>query len=552
MRVALYARYSSDLQNQRSAADQLAALQRVVDQRGWTTAARFADEGISGATLGNRPGILALLAGAAARDFDLVLAEDLDRLARDQESAAHVRKRLAFADVALETLTQGRLEGQAGIMQSAFAGAMGELFLDNLRHKTRRGLEARVRGGFSGGGLCYGYSLVPGEEKGVLQVDEEQAAVIRRIFADYASGLPPRAIAIALNAEGVPGPRGGTWAPTTVSGDRRAGDGILCQELYIGVRVFNRRTFRKHPDTGARSGRLNPPELWIREAVPHLRIVSDEAWATVQARQKAMDGQPAHRSRRPKRLLSGLLRCSLCGGSMTLNGARFECTNHRDRGTCANSKTIAAARIEARVIEGVRTRLLSPAVITEAARTYQADMETARKAATQERLPLERELAELGRRIDRATEAYLSGQIELDAFAALQQPLKQRRTEISAQLQLAAGGNDQVVQLHPGAIEAYRRLAVDLHETLAAPDADEIRQIFRKLIERVDFVPEEGLGKFGLVVHGRLAGVLQVVAPRRAQNSKNPTAGDADCGVLLGAGARSGQYPTVLSVAFAA
>lgn len=551
MRVALYARYSSDLQNQRSAADQLAALQRLVDQRGWETVASYADEGISGATLGNRPGILALLAAAAVRDFDLVLAEDLDRLARDQESAAHVRKRLAFADVALETLTQGRLEGQAGIMQSAFAGAMGELFLDNLRHKTRRGLEARVRAGYSGGGLCFGYSIVPGEQKGVLQVDEDQAAVIRRIFADYAAGLPPRAIATALNAEGVPGPRGGTWAPSTVSGDRRAGDGILCQELYIGVRVFNRRTFRKHPDTGARSSRLNPPAMWIREAAPHLRIVSDEAWAAVQARQKALDGQPAHKSRRPKRLLSGLVRCSLCSGSMTLNGARFECTNHRDRGTCTNGKTIAAAKIEARVIEGVRTRLLSPAAIAEAARTYQADMEAARKLAIGQRLPLEREFAEVGRRIERATEAYLAGQLELDGFAAVHEPLKTRKAEISALL-LAAAAGDQVVQLHPGAVEAYRRLATDLHQVLAAPDADEVRQVFRKLIERVDFTPEQGHGKFSLLVHGRLAGILQVVDRSQAQNAKNPTAGVTDCGVFLGAGAGSGQYPTILTNSFAA
>jgi site-specific DNA recombinase len=551
VRVALYARYSSDLQNQRSAADQLAALQRVVDQRGWTTAAVFADEGISGATLGNRPGILALLAGAAVRDFDLVLAEDLDRLARDQESAAHVRKRLAFADVALETLTQGRLEGQAGIMQSAFAGAMGELFLDNLRHKTRRGLEARVRGGFSGGGLCYGYQLVPGEQKGVLEIDPDQAAIVRRIFLAYARGATPRSIAIDLNREGIPGPRGGAWSPTTVSGDRRAGDGILCQELYIGVRVFNRRQYRKHPDTGKRSSRLNPPNEWIRMPAPELRILTDDVWEYAQARQRTLGAQPAYRARKPRRLLSGLLHCSLCGGSMTLNGPRLQCSNNRERGTCRNGKTIAPTKVEARVIEGVRTRLLSPAAIAAAARAYQVDMEAARKAAAHDRLPLERELAELGRRIDRATEAYLAGQIELDAFAALQEPLKARRADISAQLALAAGGGDQVVQLHPGAVEAYRCMAVDLHESLADPDADEVREIFRKLIDRVDFVPEEGLGKFGLVVHGRLAGILQVASPRRAQNSKNPTAGDADCGVLLGAGARSGQYPTVL-VAFAA
>ena len=122
---------------------------------------------------------------------------------------------------------------------------------------------------------CYGYKVVG---VGVLEIDEAEAAVILRIFAAYAEGMSPRAIAHELNRDGVPGPRGGEWTASTIHGDRRAQDGILHQELYIGVRVFNRRHYRKHPDTGRRSSVLNPSEAWLREAVPDLQIVPNDLW----------------------------------------------------------------------------------------------------------------------------------------------------------------------------------------------------------------------------------------------------------------------------------
>jgi len=103
---------------------------------------------------------------------------------------------------------------------------MNELFLHDLVVKTRRGLTARVKAGYSGGGRCYGYGYdIVG--KGELQPNLHQAGVIHSIFARYADKESPRAIAHSLNAAGEPGPRGGTWTPSTIHGDRRTGDGIL-------------------------------------------------------------------------------------------------------------------------------------------------------------------------------------------------------------------------------------------------------------------------------------------------------------------------------------
>lgn len=96
---------------------------------------------------------------------------------------------------------------------------MNQMFLTELGNKTRRGLVARVKDGFSGGGRCYGYDL---GTKGVLTVNEHQASIIHSIFERYADGESPRAIAHSLNTAREAGPRGGTWTPSTIHGDRRA------------------------------------------------------------------------------------------------------------------------------------------------------------------------------------------------------------------------------------------------------------------------------------------------------------------------------------------
>src|SRR5512144_2751005 len=109
---------------------------------------------------------------------------------------------------------------------------MGALFLKDLADKTRRGLRGRVEAGKSGGGNSYGYDVIKsigsdGEPiRGERTINEAQAAIVRRIFVEYAAGASPRAIAKTLNAEGVPGPSGVAWGPSTIHGNRRRGTGV--------------------------------------------------------------------------------------------------------------------------------------------------------------------------------------------------------------------------------------------------------------------------------------------------------------------------------------
>jgi len=106
-RVAFYARYSSDTQRDASVEDQFRLCRLYAEKQGWTVVETYSDRAISGASL-IRPGVQALLSDAMRGNFDLVLAEALDRLSRDQEDVAGVFKRMEFAGVKIVTLPRER------------------------------------------------------------------------------------------------------------------------------------------------------------------------------------------------------------------------------------------------------------------------------------------------------------------------------------------------------------------------------------------------------------------------------------------------------------
>jgi hypothetical protein len=146
---------------------------------------------------------------------------------------------------------------------------------------------------------------------GVREIVPEEARVVERIFREFVAGVSPKQIAKNLNREGVAGPFGGAWSPSTIYGNGKRGTGILNNELYIGRLVWSRLRYVKNPETGKRVSRLNPEAEWMRKEVPALRIVPDDLWIAAKSRQQ----QTRHTmktagalgaAKRPHYLFSGL------------------------------------------------------------------------------------------------------------------------------------------------------------------------------------------------------------------------------------------------------
>ncbi len=151
MRAAIYARYSSAMQREASIEDQLRVCKEHANRLGWTVKDVFSDKAISGSSM-LRPGLQSLLREVQGGGVDIILAEALDRLSRDQADVAAIYKRLSFAGVSIVTLS----EGEISELHVGLKGTMNQLFLKDLADKTRRGLRGRVEGGFSGGGTATG------------------------------------------------------------------------------------------------------------------------------------------------------------------------------------------------------------------------------------------------------------------------------------------------------------------------------------------------------------------------------------------------------------
>ena len=236
MRTILYARYSSELQNALSTVDQIASLRERADREGWTIIDTFADEEISGrAGIGEmqRPGLNAMRNRVERGDVEQVLAEATDRIARHSGDAHAVREHLEHFGARLFTLADGHVDEITGTIK----GLMDSRFLKDLADRIRRGQRGQHGRGFNAGGLAYGYNVVKkiGEDgeiiRGILEVNEAEAAIVRRIFDETLAGVSSRAIVKALNEEGIPSPSGKLWATNVIHGERSRANGKLRKTL---------------------------------------------------------------------------------------------------------------------------------------------------------------------------------------------------------------------------------------------------------------------------------------------------------------------------------
>lgn len=508
-RAVIYARYSTDLQSDRSIDDQVALCREFAEREGLTVTDTFTDRAKSSASILGRDGLLDMMAKAQAGGFDVVVVEALDRLSRDQEDLAGIHKRLTFAGIDILSVHDGR----ADLVQVGIRGLLGTLFLQDLKHKVRRGLQGVVRDGRNAGGRCFGYAPVPGMP-GELAIVETEAEVVREIYRRYAVGEAPRSIAQALNARGVIAPRGTRWNASTINGNRARGYGILHNPLYAGERIWNRVRMVRDPETGKRVSRVNPESEWIRQPAPDLAIVPADLVEKVRTRADRRSKAHAEgHARRPGRIFSGLLRCACCGAGMSIHardGAsiRIRCSASRESGICDNTRTFRLDKIEAEVFRQLADVLEQPAYLQAYLEEYRAERRRLADAATKDRRSLERRVARTQATYDRAIDLYIHGVVDGE-------PAKDRIRAAEAELTAArealegATAAPPVIELHPQAPARFAETARTLGRRLAVdPDHKDIEaaRLLRELVAEIIVTPEEK--GCSIEIRGRLAAIL--------------------------------------------
>jgi site-specific DNA recombinase len=331
---------------------------------------------------------------------------------------------------------------------------------------------------------------------GEREIVPEEAAIIRRIFKDYAAGRSPLHIAKALNAEGVRGPRGAVWSSSTIHGNAKRGIGILHNELYIGRMVWNRQRFLKDPDTGKRVTRFNPESEWVTSDVPHLRVIDGELWTAVQTRYasvqhkwtKAPEERRFNQFRRPKYLFSGLTRCGECGaGFIVYSREHLGCFGARGRGTCTNRLTISRRDVEERVLRALQEKLFRREFFEEFCREFTKEMNRLRMEQRAGVSSAKRELARIEVRQKKLLDMMLDDVVSPEKGKPEMKALEERRLELEAQLKTA---DEPPPLLHPIIADLYRSKVESLAEALQREDTRlEASEMLRGLIDSIVVVP---------------------------------------------------------------
>lgn len=489
MRLAIYARFSSDRQRETSLEDQERVCQAYAHSRGWAPAhCTYSDEGISGTTpVSRRPGGARLITDALAERFTVLIVEGLDRLSRDQVEQERIVRRLEHRGIRIVGVADGYDSESAGRkIHRTMRGLINEIYLDDLRHKTHRGLAGQLARGGHAGGLSFGYRSVPAGAIHKLEIVPEQADIVRWIFERYAAGWSCQRVASDLNKRGIASGRGGTWAVSALYGSPAKGAGVLCNELYIGRQIWNRSQWVKDPDTAKRTRIERPREEWIIEDRPELRIVSDALWAAVRERmgRPTYEGGSSGRGRPPGTLFGGLIRCGICGGSVVAtSGRHYGCTARKDRGkTVCTGVTALRKDVDDFLFGLMREELTKPesfallhACVSEILGARRRSLQN--PAATPKAIRARR--TELDTEIKHLVDAIATVGISSALCSRLQQA-ESERDQLDAKKE--ADRND-IAPTTEEMTRRYRRVLEELAELLRA-HAGEAREHVRNLIGR--------------------------------------------------------------------
>lgn len=273
MRAALYARFSTELQNEDSIKDQFRVCERAAAAAGLTIVARFEDRGISGGTA-ERPGYQSLLAAARSGQFEIIVAEDISRLWRNRSE--YGQRSAELEDLGLNLVTcvgdDTRRDGYGLVL--GIKQAIAEHARREISYRTRRGLEGLALSGKSTGGRVYGY------RDG--KIDPLEAGTVRSIFEWAAEGWSCAGIAKRLNDEGpgwsppiyAPAPRGGAWGRSTISA-------ILRNPRYTGAVIWGKTEGRASAADSRHRSRRTLPQALVTRDDPTLQIVPTELFKTV-------------------------------------------------------------------------------------------------------------------------------------------------------------------------------------------------------------------------------------------------------------------------------
>ena len=484
--AALYARVSSDRQDvDLSVAAQLRALQDYAAQHGYVVAREYVDEAESG-RVADRPKFQQMIDEGSRPNapFQVILVWKFSRFTRKREHAVAFKSMLRRKGIRVVSITEPADDSPTGKLMEAIIESVDEFYSENLAQEVVRGMrEAASRGYFLASRAPFGYRRIKVndglKERPTLEVDPAAAPIVKEIFERSRRGHGLKEICRELNDRGITN-RGNRWSKSSLHY-------LLANEAYTGTAVWGRTS----------KGAKAQDPVRVERAWPAL--VSRELFDAVQQAMRAR----APKVQRPARvgstfLLSGLLKCGVCGRPYTGQGAKsgrfayYVCgTLHREgAGTCRNGRYLNAPRVEAFVVEKIRERILTEATIIELVTLVAEEIDAMAGELAGRLAAVDAELADVRQRLARLYEALETSALTLEALSPRILALRHRED------QLAAAREETARQLEQRRVdlpttEEIRGYVADFRTFLHEGTIPERKALIRNFVESIEVVDDE-------------------------------------------------------------
>lgn len=230
--AVIYARYSSERQNEQSIEGQIRIIKAFAEREGYNIIDSYIDKAITGRT-DDRPSFQKMIEASKNHTFQYVLVYKLDRFSRSRYDSAIYKKILSDNGVRVISATENIGENPEGIILEAILEGYSEYYSKELAQKIVRGnYDSRSKGLFTGGRVIYGYRIVDRR----YVIEENEAEIVKRIFDEVINKKKLVDIAKELNDSSIPYVGGDKW-------DEKKLSRLLRNEKYIGIARFHDSVF---------------------------------------------------------------------------------------------------------------------------------------------------------------------------------------------------------------------------------------------------------------------------------------------------------------------
>ncbi len=492
LRVAFYARVSTEEQREGQTIDsQIKELDRFAEANHWAPVGAYKDEGWSGAILA-RPELDRLRDDAQKKPFDVLLINDVDRLARDVTHLNVIRRDLERKGV---RVVFRKLPGEVSPTQNLMINILGsfaEFEREMILDRTRRGIRYKVeiRKLYLGCRPAYGYRYTPKtkstEAAGKLEVWPEEAAVVRKIYnwVDKES-LSGHQVLTRLNRLQIPARKRARWAKSSVLR-------VLRNEMYAGVWHYNKNyscepmsghTEVSYSKTLKSSRRIRSRADWIPVPLGNeLTIVPRDQWERVQ---KRITGNIrwSPRNSRHNYLLRGLVRCAGCNARF-VGGSAYGKYFYRCHKRCNNPPMIGEERLDNAAWAALRRAIMNPGIIALQAKKYYEERRTRREVANLNKQQASASLAQLENEEQRVLEAYRQGILTPTQLGSELAMLKARRNSLQPDCKdsEAEPTNDPPLALEAMVDEYCRRVSAVIDRLGFTDKQNLLRILIREIV----------------------------------------------------------------------